>query len=137
MTMDSSVLAFHHLGLAVRHPVRALTWLRLLGYEIGPTVRDDLQRVNLALCTSSTMPAVEVVSKTEEPGPLDKILDRNESQMYHLCYEVDNLESALAAIGGARRPYCVVPQTPAILFGGRLVSFYYLDGFGLVEMLER
>lgn len=135
-TLDR-LLRFHHLGLAVRQPEPALAFLRTLNYEIGPRVHDELQRVNLMLCTSESMPDVEVVFRASEAGPLDAILKRTDAQLYHVCYEVDDLEAVLLAMReDGHRPHCVVPRTPAILFGGRLVSFYYLGGFGLVELLE-
>lgn len=133
-----SSLQFHHLGVATRHPERTLDFLRLLGYEIGPMVRDDLQRVDLVLCESPAMPRIEVISKTGEAGPLDKILANTEVQMYHTCYEVADLDEVLAAWKReGLRPYCVSAPKPAILFDNRLVSFYYMSSFGLIELLER
>ena len=100
-------------------------------------MRDELQGVDLVLCTSPAMPTVEVVSRASEKGPLDAILKRTDAQIYHVCYEVDDLPAVLGELRAAgHRPLCVVPAKPAILFGGRLVSFHYLANFGLVEFLE-
>jgi methylmalonyl-CoA/ethylmalonyl-CoA epimerase len=136
--MNSANLTFHHLGLAVRKPEPALDFLRFLGYEVGPCVHDDLQRVNLIMCQSSSMPAVEVIFPGAEKGPLESVLKNTDAQMYHLCFETDNLQAVLDEWSrSGQAPRCVSPRKPAVLFDGRYVSFYYQLGFGLVEILER
>src|SRR5262245_14264498 len=137
MSETAPALRFHHLGLAVRQPRPTLAFLRTLGYQIGPTVCDELQRVDLVFCRSATMPAVEVVLRARADSPSDAILQRTAAQIYHVCYEVDDFEDALGRLRSeGHRPHCVVPRMPAVLFGGRLVSFHYVGGFGLVELLE-
>lgn len=136
--MNGCGLVFHHLGLAVRSAEKARRFLAALGYQLGDTMRDEEQNVLLSLCTHPSMPAVEVVSPTETAGPLAAMLQRNAELVYHLCWEVDDAELALSAIRravGAVR--CVVPSKPAVLFGGRRVSFHMVAGVGLVELLDR
>ena len=138
MTGRLTGLRFHHLGLAVREPEPALRFLQSLGYGIGRWICDDLQKVNLMMCRSATMPDVEVICRVGETGPLDSILSRVESLIYHVCYEVDDLEAVLEDLRGqGHRLRCVESRKPALLFAGRQVSFYYVQGFGLIEMLER
>jgi hypothetical protein len=55
---------------------------------------------------------------------------------YHVCFEVSDLAAALLRIYQKRRYICASPRKPAVLFGGRHVSFYYAKGIGLVEFLE-
>ena len=85
--MKNYGLTFHHFGLAARNPDKTIRWLTSLGYKIGPAVRDDLQNVNLVLCTSPTMPAIEVISETETSGPLASFLNFQPAMIYHVCYE--------------------------------------------------
>jgi hypothetical protein len=138
--MDSSDtygLKFHHLGLAVKQVENAVRMLKGLGYKIGPSVRDDLQNVNLALCTRPEAPAIEIIYATETPGPLAAILKLNTSLMYHTCYKSENLEESLAEMRNDQNMVRVIsPPKPAVLFGGRLVSFYQIRGFGMIEILE-
>lgn len=137
MNRQRLMLKFHHLGLAVREPENALRFLRLQGYEIGPQVHDNLQGVNLVMCNSPTMPDVELVFGASDKPPLSSILKRNDAQFYHVCYEVGDLEVTLKELRReGHRAHCVAARKPAILFGGRYVSFYYLQGFGLFEILE-
>jgi methylmalonyl-CoA/ethylmalonyl-CoA epimerase len=136
-TSDNFGLTFHHLGLAVKQPEDALRLLTGLGYEISSTVRDPLQNVNLALCTRRGMPAIEIIYPTETSGPLAHILKSNASLIYHICYESENVEQSLRAMeSGGNRVLPISPPKPAVLFGGRHVSFYLVSGFGMIEILE-
>ena len=130
-------LKFHHLGLAVKQVENAVRMLQGLGYMIGPTVKDDLQNVNLALCTQPEAPAIEIIYRTETPGPLAAILNLNTFLIYHLCYESENAEKSLAAMRNDQNMVRVIsPPKPAVLFGGRMVSFHQIRGFGMIEILE-
>ena len=133
-------LVFHHLGLAVIDPQPAITFLAGLGYQIGPTVFDPLQNVNLGMCTHEQMPNVEIVYPTAGQGPLDKLLaTHKDGLVYHMCYVCNDLDKTLDAIesDGALRLFTVSAAKPAILFGGNEVSFYVVAGVGLIEIIDQ
>jgi hypothetical protein len=131
-------LTFHHLGLAVARPDGAEKFVRALGYQVGPHVRDDIQRVNLALASHASMPSVEIIWPTDEEGPLTKVLKMGAEIAYHVAYECDFIEATVAEIkANAIRAIEVSPPQPAVLFGGRRVSFQRVAGFGLIELVER
>jgi methylmalonyl-CoA/ethylmalonyl-CoA epimerase len=135
--MDSFGLTFHHLGLATRSPEKSVAFLQSLGYRIGETIHDPIQNVNLIMCPSARMPAVEVIFPAAEPGPLAAILvDRNEG-FYHFCFQSRDLAASLAAMkqAGHRVIEAAAPQ-PAVLFDNKRVSFYMVKGFGLIKILE-
>jgi methylmalonyl-CoA/ethylmalonyl-CoA epimerase len=137
--MNQYGLTFHHFGLAVAEPVRAIRFLNGLGYAVGPTVFDPLQNVNLIACTGTDMPEVELVfpSAASTKGPLDRILAERQELIYHLCYSTSRVSLALETIKAAgNRVICVSPPKPALLFNGLQVSFYQVPGFGLIELLE-
>jgi methylmalonyl-CoA/ethylmalonyl-CoA epimerase len=136
--MENPFLQFHHFGLAIRRPDEAQKFLRSLGYEIGEVIFDPKQNVRLAMCYHPTHPAVEIIMPGEGSGPIDVYVQRHQAGIiYHLCYQTPSLADALAALeqGGAR-VICVSPPQPAVLFGGRKVSFYNVVGMGLIEILE-
>lgn len=137
MTLQHYGLSFHHLGLAVRDVPAALKVLRGLGYECGDEVFDPLQDVRLVWCQHVSMPAVELVAPTEKPGPIDNILEHSSESIYHTCYESKSIDESIAAIKvDGIRVLPVAPPKPAVLFDGRLVGFYQLKGFGLIEIVE-
>ncbi len=130
-------LTFHHFGLATARPAEALALLRSLGYVAGEPVHDPLQKVDLVMCTSAAMPAVEVVYGSDPAAPIAKYLQIGSGLFYHQCFATDDLTASLAALKSAgHRLACVSPRKPAVLFGGRMVSFYYMPGYGLIELLE-
>jgi hypothetical protein len=131
-------LAFHHFGLAVREPEGAATFLSGLGYRLGEALFDPNQNVHLILGTHETQPAVEIIYPGADEGPIDKWVQRYASGIiYHLCYSTQNLEEILAQWEArGLQAVCVSSPKPALLFGGRRVSFYNVVGMGLVEILE-
>lgn len=130
-------LAFHHFGLAVGAPQEAFDYLRALGYRDGNQVFDALQRVNLAMRHHPAMPDVEVIWPGAEPSPIDKLVKRMGTLVYHLCYECADPAAVVAALEAAGiETMQVSPPTPAVLFGGREVSFHTVSGFGLIELLR-
>lgn len=131
-------LAFHHMGLAVRDVTAALRVLRGLGYKCGEEIHDPLQEVRLVWCHHDTMPAVELVAPTENPGPVDNILEHSSESIYHTCYQASNIESSINSIkDDGIRVLPVAAPKPAVLFDGRRVGFYQLRGFGLIEIVEK
>lgn len=132
-------LAFHHLGLAVTDPEAAAHFLTGLGYQIGPTIHDPLQNVRLAMCAHGQMPDVEIISPADGHGPLDKLLSAHKDGLvYHMCYTSADLDSSLDALEADERftVRSIAPPTEAILFGGKRVSFYLVEGVGLIEIID-
>ena len=130
-------LTFHHFGLATRSPEPARFFLKTLGYEDGESVFDPLQGVNLAMCHHAEMPAVELIWPESGPSLIDGILKRGDSMIYHLCYASSNPDLSLAKMkeAGLETLPATEPQA-AILFGGCEVSFYFVEGFGLIELIH-
>jgi hypothetical protein len=132
-------LTFHHLGLAVRRPRDAAQFLGGLGYRIDEPVFDPEQNVNLVMCEHpGAMPNVEIIYPADGKSPIDALIaGRPPGIIYHMCYVAADLPATLAAFDVAGlRALCKVPPVPAVLFGGRRVSFYDIVGIGLCEIIE-
>jgi len=132
-------LSFHHLGLAVRRPRDATQFLTGLGYTLAEPVFDPEQNVNLIMCShAGSMPDVEIIFPAMGKSPVDALTaSRPDGIVYHMCYVTADLAVTLAALdAGGVRAVCKAPPTPAILFGGRNVSFYDIVGMGLCEIIE-
>lgn len=133
-------LSFHHFGLAAREPETALKALAGLGYRCGEMIFDPGQNVRLSLCQHDAMPSVEVIAPgSDGKTPVDRLVAKHGGGIvYHLCYTADDLGASLAAMeAGGLHVTCVAPPTPAVLFGGERVSFYMVDGLGLIEIIEK
>jgi hypothetical protein len=134
--MNRYGLEFHHFGLAVKSPEAAFRYLEALGYTAGSTCYDPLQKVNLAMRHHERMPDVEVIWPGTEPSPIDRMLKRGDSMIYHLCYTSDDVERSVAALEETGLE--VLPlglAQPAVLFDGIEVSFYSITGVGIIEII--
>ena len=136
--MNAFGLDFHHLGLAVREPAAAMTFLQGLGYRLGDPVYDPEQNVNLAMCTAGDAPDVEIIWPAAGKGPVDRLLANRSGLVYHVCYATDDLPGSLRRMEDAgHRAVPLAPPKPAVLFDGMPVSFYEIVGFGTVEIIDR
>jgi hypothetical protein len=134
--MNRYGLEFHHFGLAVRSPEAAFRYLEDLGYSAGSACYDPLQKVNLAMRHHDRMPDVEVIWPGTEASPIDRMLKRNDSMIYHLCYTSADVERSVAALEEAGLE--VLPlglAQPALLFDDMEVSFYSITGVGIIEII--
>lgn len=135
--MNRFGLSFHHFGLAVSKPEKALLFLQNIGYQIGTQVFDEMQKVNLIMCNGCEMPDVELIFPSETEGPLDKMLAERKEMIYHICYSTPSITSTVEQMRESGiRLVIVSPPKPAILFDNRFISFYQAVGFGLIEFLE-
>lgn len=135
--MTTPELTFHHLGLAVAMRDKARRFLDGLGYAPAEAMHDPLQHVFVSLHVHPTMPDVELISRDDGPGPLDAVLKGRTESIYHLCYRTPDRSATLERFRrDGHRVLPVSPPTPAVLFDGRLVSFHYVAGFGLIELLD-
>ena len=57
--------------------------------------------------------------------------------LYHLCFEVDDLEEALARLEAAEEATVIKPPQPAPAIENRRVAFVVTTGNDLVEFVER
>lgn len=131
---DGAVARFHHFGLAVKSFPSALRFYSNLGYTCGEPVIDNLQNVELLLCSSENHPTVELIKPINVNSPIVNYLSKCNEMIYHLCYEVDNFDE-IERLFKNSKSICVSKPTKAILFEGRFVSFYYISNVGLIEVL--
>lgn len=130
-------LGFHHYGLAVREEGPARKFLEGLGYTVGELITDPLQQVRVSLARAAGMPTVELVLPTDQPGPITSLLKSRDAIVYHSCYTTRDAGATLAAIAGDGLDLMTVSEAkPAILFHGLNVSFHYVAGFGLIELIH-
>jgi methylmalonyl-CoA/ethylmalonyl-CoA epimerase len=125
-------MVLHHLGIAcadVRETlVRLRNMLPIAGHS--DVIHDPEQRADLCMISLRGSPPLELIS-----GPMVSKLASKGISLYHSCWEVDDLDAAIARLCAASGCLLVSGPKPAVLFGGRRVSF--LSGpVGLVELLS-
>lgn len=125
-------MKFHHTGVAVDNIQNAIDTYRMLGPVQLKTARvvDQLQDGANLQIISFLGRSYELVS-----GPVVEGLRKKNVSMYHDCFEVPDIESAILDMREAG--FSLVRSVrPAKLFNGRKVCFLYRESVGLIELLE-
>lgn len=132
----SDFIRFHHIAVAVKSFDKSIVYYKNLGYECSDIVIDEIQNVELVYCKSKTFPNIELVKPINENSPVYHILQKNETLIYHQCYQTNDLEKALEYLQSNNKLFCISKPKSAILFNNKNVSFYQIPNVGLIEILE-
>lgn len=131
-------LDLHHIGFVVaeiRSSIEAFS-ISLGAAWNGSIFEDPNQKVKVAfLATSASQGQIELVEPARDDSPVTKFLRERGGGLHHLCYEVQNLEQALAVFKSrgaviAKRPL------PAVAFDGRRIAWIITAEKLLLELLE-
>jgi len=132
------LMRLHHIGIASINLERSIKHhQRLFNLQpITDVVTDPLNKVTVILLSDPERKnaLIELVCPLGEESPVSSILRRGLS-LYHLCYVVEDIESALenARKNGAK---IISGPNPAKLYNGKKIAFIYtLDGY-IVEFLQ-
>lgn len=109
----------------------------LFGYkQLGPVVEDTTQKVRVVLMgTSDADPVkIELISPLTDDSPVTDLLKKQQS-LYHLCYEVPDIEEAKKK---ARKNGAVIISQPveAPLFDNRKICFLFTRDRYVIELIE-
>jgi methylmalonyl-CoA/ethylmalonyl-CoA epimerase len=127
-------LHFHHLGMACRKIATELPELAIVGYSPeGPIFEDPIQQVRIQF-VSGGGPRLELIEPAGAQSPVEGILKRR-SKFYHLGYEVDRLDDAIAYFR-ERQYFPVSSPAPAVAFGMRRIVFLASATRTLIELIE-
>jgi len=129
-------LKLEHVGVVVAN-IQAVAkhYVEMLGaIEDGPLVFDPTQRVNIQFYRLADGTRIELIEPVGEDSPVKRSLEKG-GGLNHLCYEVPNIEEAVAAARAARA-ICICEPTPAVAFGGRRVAFIFQKQLGVIEFVE-
>jgi methylmalonyl-CoA/ethylmalonyl-CoA epimerase len=130
-------MKLHHYGFAAKSIEKSLREFEKLGYKaVSEQIHDPVQGVNLLFINNGYDHLIELVSPAGEESPVTKILGKNGSSLYHICYEVAHLDTVIDDLK-SKRFIVVLPPTPAIAFQNRNISFLYNPSTGLIELLEK
>jgi len=124
-------LRVHHVGIACRDLAATRQFVEATHTIVAVTevIHDDFQDADLCLLTDRSGLGIELVA-----GPVVANLIARGHTYYHLCYEVDDLDQAVAWLEISRCRVVREPA-PAPLFDGRRVCFLF-GPTGLIELLE-
>lgn len=124
-----------HVGVAVTSVTEALAFYRdVLGLEPhAPETADGATIVSLPFGG----PEVELLEPTSADSPIAKFLAKRGPGIHHICYEVEDLDAALARCRAAG--YRLVDEVPRTGAHGRRIAFVHPKATGgiLLELTSR
>lgn len=130
------LLTFHHIGVACHDIDKSKAFYEAMGYVAAATVLDPLQHVKVCFLDKPRAPRIELLEPASEDSPVARTLSSVGVSPYHLCYEVSDLETAIARLRADRRFLLVNGPVPACALGNRRVAFMFQKHTGLIELVE-
>jgi methylmalonyl-CoA/ethylmalonyl-CoA epimerase len=124
-----------HVGIAVESIAQALPFYRdVLGLvpHHEPEAKDGATIVSLPFGDSD----VELLEPTTPDGPIAKFLAKRGPGIHHVCYRVDDLDTALARCRSA--DYRLIDAAPRVGAGGKRIAFLHPKSTSgiLIELTE-
>ena len=135
--MDKELLTFHHIGIACRDIARTAAFYTAMGYTASAVVDDEVQHVHVCFMDKEGAPRIELLSPLDDQSPVQRTLDTAGVAPYHLCYEVEDIETAIATLRTEQRFLLVSGPVPACAMGDRRVAFLFQKNTGLIELVEK
>jgi len=132
-------LYLHHVGFVVREIEASMPGFvtSLRGTWDGAIFEDPHQRVKVAfLSTRQSDAQIELVAPANEQSPVRNFLEKQGEGLHHVCYEVSDLERAIADFR-SRNAVLAKHPLPAVAFGGRRIAWVITREKLLIELLER
>ena len=131
----NDLLTFHHIGIACRDIAKSSAFYQSMGYNVLPVIPDPLQHVKVCFMEKEGAPRVELLEPLDDKSPVLRILDAVGVSPYHTCFEVKNLQEAIAQLR-QQRFMLVNGPVPACALENREIAFMFNKNYGLIELVE-
>jgi len=125
----------HHVGYAVPEIESAIVEFETLGWRIYGKVTDDVARKVRIQFLVQEGKFIELVAPLTDDSPIKKTLQKGSGTPYHICYEVDSLETAESELKKQRFIVFKKPM-PAPAIGNRRVEWFFSKSNGIIELVE-
>jgi methylmalonyl-CoA/ethylmalonyl-CoA epimerase len=132
-------MRFHHIGYATANIDRFVEdFFRpvFAPLAISEKVSDPVQRVTVCFARMQGDTLIELVEPFGGKSPIESIIGGSRGGVYHLCYEVDDLDREVER---CRQKRCmpVSKPVPAAAFNGRRIVFLLTPQRDLIELVEK
>ena len=131
------ILGIEHLGIAVNSiEESAPFWKLVLKIKHHSTETVDTEGVTTDIYDTGNG-KVELLESISEDSPINKFLDNRGSGMHHVCFEVDDIKSAINEL--KENNIIVLNDEPSIGAEGYKIVFIHPKSTGgvLVELAEK
>jgi len=124
-------MKLHHIGIACKNIDEEIVNISKVHHVVNqsPKVFDKEQNAELVLLTLADGTNLELISGRQVETFVKKSIT-----YYHLCFEVDNINSEIERLV-SEGALLISPPKPAVLFNNRLVAFLNVS-YGIIELLN-
>ena len=128
-------MKIHHIGYLVKKIEKAKKAFQDLGYTIKQdVVLDEYRQVDICFLEKDGY-VVELVSPISKDSVVYNLYKRYGNSPYHICYETDDFESAVAQL--EKQHYMICSEKhEAIAIDGKNVCFMVNPFMGMIELVE-
>lgn len=125
-------MKLHHIGIATKDIRATKDYIKNLYPVLKETdiVYDANQDAELCMLTLEDGLGLELIMGDKVNSFVDK-----KQYIYHLCFEVEDIEETLSEYRKCRDIIMMNP-TPAVLFDNRRVAFVF-SKIGIIELVEK
>jgi len=130
--------AFHHVGVAVRDLAKAISiYKTLFDYELTSGPFDDpIQNVSVCfLSRGEGDTVIELVAPLGRNSPIDRTLKKGGGGPYHVCYQVPDINDAIAYLT-EQGAFLLSGPVPAVAFEMREIAWLMTEVDLLVELVQ-
>ena len=129
----------HHIGVAVADIAASVCKYNKIGYyQNSEMVVDKHRNVYITFMENRADGSViELIAPASDKSPVSELLKhkKNVSTLYHICYEVGDIERAMDML--KKRGFMATTKVePALAFDNRRVVFMLCKEVGLIELVE-
>jgi methylmalonyl-CoA/ethylmalonyl-CoA epimerase len=131
-------MRFHHVGYAVKDIRSYLDEFLVPMFSpvsVTEPVSDPVQQVTVCFAEMPGGTVIELVEPLGDKNPVRSIIGSSRGGVYHLCYEVDDLDRELERFRG-KGCLPLGKPVPATAFDGRRIVFLLTPERDLIEFVE-
>jgi len=129
-------LRFSHIGIATGDIEKTSSFYLKIGYSASEVVFDPVQNVNICFLRKAGQPEIELLAPVDEKSPVNRIISANGVIPYHICYEVEDIDSSIKDL--RLEKFLVVSKpVPGCAMNNQRVSFLFNKDVGLIELVEK
>lgn len=128
------IIGVDHIGYAVKDMDRAKASFGILGFEFSETRVDELRKVNVTMGSRDGVKVELLAPLDGVKSPVDGYLQKLGSTPYHICYQVEDMTTAIDDLRERGFTQLGYPA-PSFPLGGN-VCFLYSGEIGIIELIE-
>jgi len=130
-----SYFRFHHIGYAVKEIAVTAEYYIKAGWRLSEQQIDLIQNTKIAFLSKEGFPLIEFVAPVDDTSPVVKILEKRGVTTYHICYEVDDINSSVSELRKQKFVQLFKP-VEAVALNNQKICYLFNKDVGLIELVE-